>query len=54
MKNFSKLFGTMIGSGLGLAAQFGISTDWYTPEVSGLAMLAGGLAGTYLAPSNKP
>ena len=53
MSNYSKLFGSFIGSGLGLAAAFGINTDWMTPEVGGALIGVLSLFGTFVAPANK-
>lgn len=54
MGNYSKLFGSLIGGAIGLAASFGLPTEWATPEVTGaITLLVSGIF-TYFFPANKP
>lgn len=52
MGRFSKLWGALIGSALGLAGGMGLPTDWATPEVQGLIVTVLSVAGTFVAPPN--
>ena len=53
MSNYSKLFGSLIGSALGLGAAFGVDMDWMTPQVQGGLIGVMSLIGTFAAPANK-
>ena len=53
MGSFSKLWGALIGSALGLAGGMGLPVAWATPEIAGLMVTVLSIAGTYIAPKNN-
>ena len=54
MRNYSKLFGSLIGSVFGIATTFGVPLDWVTPEIQmAIATLLVALFGTWAAPANR-
>ena len=53
MSKFSKLFGALIGSLIGLGASFGLTFEWLTPEIQATIVTVLATLGTFLAPANK-
>lgn len=54
MANLSKLFGSLLGSLVGIAGALGMEAAWATPElINALALLIATGLGTYLAPANR-
>ena len=54
MGNFSKLWGSLIGSAIGLGTGFGVLPEQFaTPEIQGLLITVLSIAGTFFAPKNN-
>lgn len=54
MGNYSKLIASVIGGVLGIAASFGLPTDWATAEVQSAIAVIGSAIAVYFFPANKP
>lgn len=55
MANYSKLFGSILGSVLGIGVSKGVlPAEWATPDVQAAIMVLLSAAAVYFFPANKP
>lgn len=52
MAKYNKLWGSLLGAILGLAAAFGLDMAWFTPELQSVAVGVLSALGAFLAPKN--
>lgn len=53
MGNYSKLIGSIVGGLVGIAASFGLPTEWATPEIQGAIVTLFSAVATFIFPANK-